>query len=417
MLDALKFAFEILIVGVLALPWLAILIRLFDSNPASENPNADLSNPLTTRPSKIDPPFPLSVLPDSAQSALATVFVIAVGYLLGSAVSRVSRDFFNDELLGRAPREDTIREGVYFDEYCNEDVLGDRELPVKGHARFPKTLCEKGPDNVGSITGSGLYKAPASIVSTQTVTLTATSATDPTWKDTATIILKPSKGVIDPPAAELEAGQTTMFKATGTGSPDPTIRWSLGSLEPASPPEPANRPKYFEKRVEEMFLLQESVLLLSGQDKVDRLRQYYDQITVLRGAAFNGIILSFLALSGYLANAGRGRPWQRVWKALAYVFAGVLIIYALYSLRNHFQQQADLYIHPPLGELVLLLLGVVSFFVISKAKRESFYLPTCTVAVVLTFAAFGGWWKTEIMYDLQVIHSQPELLGPQPGSK
>jgi hypothetical protein len=36
MLDAVKFAFEILIVGALALPWLAIVRRmLFSPNPAA----------------------------------------------------------------------------------------------------------------------------------------------------------------------------------------------------------------------------------------------------------------------------------------------------------------------------------------------------------------------------------------------
>jgi hypothetical protein len=39
MLDALKFAFEILVVGALALPWLAILSRMFASGPGSSLPS------------------------------------------------------------------------------------------------------------------------------------------------------------------------------------------------------------------------------------------------------------------------------------------------------------------------------------------------------------------------------------------
>jgi hypothetical protein len=84
MLDALKFAFEILVVGALALPWLAILNRTFASGPASSLPSH------------------LSVVPRAARGTVAVAVMIAFGYVTGSALSRISRDLFNDELLGKS---------------------------------------------------------------------------------------------------------------------------------------------------------------------------------------------------------------------------------------------------------------------------------------------------------------------------
>src|ERR1700677_2720347 len=101
MLDALKFAFEILVVGVLALPWLIVLSRIFSFGAA------------------FGPRFDLSFVPEIARSTVAVAVVVAFGYLLGSAVSRFSRDFFNDELWKPLPTEDLIRDNVYYDEFCS----------------------------------------------------------------------------------------------------------------------------------------------------------------------------------------------------------------------------------------------------------------------------------------------------------
>jgi len=59
-----------------------------------------------------------------------------------------------------------------------------------------------------------------------------------------------------------------------------------------------------------------------------------------------------------------------------------------------------------------ILLGIGGLFVVSKAKEAAFYFRTCVVAAVISVVCFGAWWWTEVMYDLQVIHSQPRLTGP-----
>src|SRR6266702_417004 len=105
MLDALKFAFEILIVGALALPWLALLDRIFPTRS----------------------PFGLQALkraiPVPVRNPIFFAMIVAFGYLLGSSISRFSKDFFNDELWAPLPTEDRIREGVYYQEFCSGRVL------------------------------------------------------------------------------------------------------------------------------------------------------------------------------------------------------------------------------------------------------------------------------------------------------
>ena len=114
MLDALKFAFEILVVGALALPWLAILSRMFPSDHESSLG------------------FYLSVVPKAAQSAVTVTIVVAFGYLLGSAISRISRNFFNDELWKSIPTEYLIRDAVYRDVYCKKHLATELNLPYIG---------------------------------------------------------------------------------------------------------------------------------------------------------------------------------------------------------------------------------------------------------------------------------------------
>ena len=81
---------------------------------------------------------------------------------------------------------------------------------------------------VGAISNAGLYTAPASISASQAVTVTATSAADPTKSATATVNLWPPVNVsVAPPTAKLYAAQTQQFTATVTNSPNTVVTWSL----------------------------------------------------------------------------------------------------------------------------------------------------------------------------------------------
>jgi len=80
----------------------------------------------------------------------------------------------------------------------------------------------------GSISASGLYTAPPSIVSPQTVTVTATSAADPAKSATAVVTLSPPVAItLSPGAVTLAPGQTQQFNATVSGAGDKGVTWSI----------------------------------------------------------------------------------------------------------------------------------------------------------------------------------------------
>jgi hypothetical protein len=75
---------------------------------------------------------------------------------------------------------------------------------------------------------NGLYTAPASIASQQTVTVKATSAVDGITAGTATVILNPTVVVaINPTTASLSQGQSKQFTASVTGNTNTGVTWSI----------------------------------------------------------------------------------------------------------------------------------------------------------------------------------------------
>ncbi len=79
----------------------------------------------------------------------------------------------------------------------------------------------------GTISSTGLYTAPATIASQQTVTVTATSQTDSTQTASATITLEPPIIVsISPATSALNGGQTQQFAATVTNSSNTAVTWT-----------------------------------------------------------------------------------------------------------------------------------------------------------------------------------------------
>src|SRR5262249_34216798 len=69
--------------------------------------------------------------------------------------------------------------------------------------------------SVGSISNKGLYTAPAPITSAQSVTVTATSAADPTKSAVSTVSLIPTVSVtLTPTTVSLPTSQTQQFTAS-----------------------------------------------------------------------------------------------------------------------------------------------------------------------------------------------------------
>lgn len=317
MLDALKFAFEIFVVGALAVPWIEVLYRMF---PPAASPNLR---------------FDLTLVPKEARSAVAIVVVVAVGYFLGSAISRFSRDFFDDEIWNPLPTEDRIRDSVYYNEFCAQSPIA-----------------------------FGLWSKP--------IHLEPVTSFCPKLQDIST-----------------------------------AARRTFNGLNPSDA-------RLFNNRVQEVFRLEDSAIQLQGLDRVDRLKQYFDQITVLRGAALNAFILFSLAIfgaCGRLKDRWPGNKWVALLGALP---SGILALYALYSFKKHWfdtdnNPYFDLYGDPPLAETILLLLALVGLYMAWKPERNLPYLRICIIAIVAMVISFGGWWWTEATYDLQVVHTLVEI--------
>src|SRR5215831_10843363 len=95
-MEALKIAFDAVVVGSLALPWVALCFYLFMGQA-----NVSKTWHIVRDSYAHIPP------------AIGAILLFVVAYLLGSAVSRVSGDFFDDEDLKVPITETAIRESVY----------------------------------------------------------------------------------------------------------------------------------------------------------------------------------------------------------------------------------------------------------------------------------------------------------------
>ena len=127
-MDVFKFAFETVVVGILALPWLLILTYLFSADSLTSGHS--------------DGSALLSSVPENIRQPVANVLLFAVVYVVGCAVSPLAKDALDDDdlaLFGRKlPTERRIRQEVY----CEHNVwlpYAPRWLPQEG--LYLKTLC------------------------------------------------------------------------------------------------------------------------------------------------------------------------------------------------------------------------------------------------------------------------------------
>src|SRR5262249_26880318 len=108
---------------------------------------------------------------------------------------------------------------------------------VNGTTNTGVTWTLSGP---GSISATGLYTAPASITSAHNVTITATSAADPTRFGTATVSLTMPLNVsvpVTPANVKLSHSQRQQFSAVVVGTTNVAVNWAttpaIGSLSAA----------------------------------------------------------------------------------------------------------------------------------------------------------------------------------------
>jgi hypothetical protein len=333
-MGALSIAFETIIVGSLALTWVLLVIHLFFSD--KEPSIAKL----------------LDWVGRQNQPALAGVLLFAMAYSLGSAVSRIAQDFFDDDDM---------------------------------HFHIGKVLFRVGVTESSIRTDVYCHTLPSE---TQTLNPEET--------------LKPGN-----PIAKKESDfQDDNAKCVYTG------RWILRQI--ATPKHEVSAPwlSKQEDRAEEIFRFQEAMVLLQGTDPTERLRQFHDQIMVLRGAAFDGMLAFSLCLFWWGAKF---RSWLRWAVLLPYLLPGTITTW------NHFHGHPD---GPPFMEFTLLSLaaagcrllwkyrtqenedGTVTF---AKENLPAVRLSYVALSLFLTISAILGWWATQVLYDEQVIYSYQAL--------
>jgi len=284
-MDALKLAFDTIIVGALALPWLLIAIDLFLPGLM-----ARLWLLLKDGQEKIP-------------SAAAGVLLFAIAYFLGAAISRVSGDFFNDDDLRVPVTEDNIRATVY----CRPNERQFIDLVL-------------------------LYQDD---------------------RDRQFIV---SPG---------EFAKLCQTKAAA-------------------------------KPAHQIFRLQESTLLLQGGEKTETLTQLRAQISILRGAAFDGLLVFALCLFGWCGKQPSGGLIWWIMPALFFVGGSLVLIHHLYH--KGFDD-------PPFMEFTFIVLGLAGGYMRRKGAPPRPYGAGVLLSLLLSGIAYFGWWWTEVLYDEQILHS------------
>jgi hypothetical protein len=174
-----------------------------------------------------------------------------------------------------------------------------------------------------------------------------------------------------------------------------------------------------QNRAGDVFHVHEATVLLKGTDATERIRQFHDQIVVLRGAAFSGMLAFSLCLFWWVSQSRSA--WR--WTALSpYLFLGVV------ASVNHSLDHAH---DPPYMEFTLLLLAAAGGYLLwqrrptrinpqaeprSQNARREIRFVYLLLAAILTFTAFLGWWATQVLYDQQVIYSYKALSDIAPKS-
>ena len=113
----------------------------------------------------------------------------------------------------------------------------------------------------------------------------------------------------------------------------------------------------------DIFSLEENALMEKGGDYSVRLRQLHDQVMVLRGAAFNGVVGLSLCLFAWGAAIRREKPGSWVRFVLVWV-PGLYLAAALLAAIHHFGEHLPS--DPPLMEFTLALLGSVGGWLLWK---------------------------------------------------
>jgi hypothetical protein len=330
-MGAFSIAFDIIIVGALALPCVLLVIHLFF--PDNQSSITKL----------------LGWVKDQNQPAVAGVLLFAMTFSLGSAMSRIAQDFLDDsdlhiQVFGYLFRVGATETSIRTDVYCQTLERGTvTPKPSDPLAEKRKTFMEQ--DRTCQYTGKWIVQRRY-------------DSTIKQWID---------------------------------------HKWINDQEDLAG----------------DIFHVQEAAVLLKGADATERLRQFHDQIMVLRGATFNGMVAFSLCLFWWSANLRSRLRWA---------VPSVYLVLGSIALYNHARAHAAN--DPLLMEFTLLVLAAAGWYVLwprtpkgksetgkpaAKNGREGIRPAHLVLSLFLTFAAFLGWWSTQVLYDQQVAYSYKAL--------
>jgi hypothetical protein len=349
-MGAISIAFDTILAGALALPWLLLVVHLFF--PDGEKHVASLPQ----------------WLKDLNQPAAVAVVLFAITYLIGSAVSRTAQDFFNDDDLHLSD--------------------GDVRLNLHRHLMFRVGNTE---DRV--LASTYCKQADLLVARPQDLTLAAEIKTFESYRGTCT-----------------------------SADPSSCLCWHVEQwfvrLEDAQ----EKQDKDLAKAASNLFGLQESGLLLRGEDATTRLRQLHDQVMVLRGAAFNSLITFALCLFAWGARL-RARKPRPSWGWLIGAVPALLLLVATVAFFHHFGEHSAA--EPPYMEFTLLLLGAAGGWLLWKPSPQAESATTdaekkickrwiafLVASLLIATIAALAWWSSEVVYAQQVIYSYDSQPAP-----
>jgi hypothetical protein len=348
-MGALSTGFDTIVVGALALPWVLLAIHLFFSNNESSLKGL------------------LDWVTKANQPAVAGVILFAMTYSVGSVVSRIAQDFIDDDDMHLRAFDYLWRVGVTessirSDVYCDTSELSKAALRVNGSSDAASTNPTESEEPAPS-------PDPLCVFAGKWIIRQSDASVSPGW-----------------------SGELRDL----TGDETITVRW-INKMEELT----GNR-----------FRVKEAAVLLKGTDDTERLRQFHDQIMVLRGAAFNGGLAFSLCLFWWCSKFQSPLRWTVL---LIYIFPGVV------ATVNHFSDHAN---SPPYMEFTLLSLAVAGWVLLRRLRRQKkdaedesgrqnaqghIHFIYVFLALFLSFSAFLGWWATQVLYDQQVIYSYQAL--------
>jgi len=357
-MGALTIAFDITIVGALALPWVVLVLHLLFFE--GENRLGDV----------------LRWIKDQQQPAAAGVLLFAVAYTMGSAVSRIALDFFNDDDLF-----------VHVHRYLFRVGMTENRI-------LTSVYCKR-DDSALLLAGSGNPALKEKIDAFQRQKRSGCGNDDDARS----------------PADKQNPAPKKAIRSYLSANPNCLCQQSLSwHVRPGINSDDDD----FNDAAADIFGLEESALLLKGDEYTQRLRQLHDQVMVLRGAAFNGLIAASFCLFAWGVSLRREKPRSAMRWLLAVVPVAFLLVGAN-SFRHHFRERSPS--DPPYMEFSLLLIGLAGAWLLWMPRSQSSdatkpqalssrrWAVLAALSAVLTVIATLGWWATEVAYAQEVIYS------------